>query len=154
MVWHLVFEFAENGAVILIPFYRGTGKNPKTFPLHFCSFLRKSRVVAWKQGHCAEKASAQLFRIADFGFFKFSFSIRIPQSTIRNFVRRAHRAPGRAPLHRTNPVLGKRMACPPGPKHERCLMVFSRKALASRPGKAQKSILLTTTRRKAKGRKL
>jgi hypothetical protein len=44
--------------MILIPFYRGTGKNPKTFPLHFCSFLRKSRVVAWKQEHCAEKASA------------------------------------------------------------------------------------------------
>jgi hypothetical protein len=42
--------------------------------------------VAGKQGHFAEKASAQLFRIADFGFFGFSFSIRIPQSAFRNLV--------------------------------------------------------------------
>jgi hypothetical protein len=31
------------------------------------SFLRKSKLVARNQGRCAEKASAQLFRIADFG---------------------------------------------------------------------------------------
>ena len=48
------------------------------------SFLCKSKLVARKQGRCAEKASAQLFRIADFGFFWFSFSIRIPQSAVRN----------------------------------------------------------------------
>jgi hypothetical protein len=46
------------------------------------SFLRKSKLVARKQERCAEKASAQLFRISD--FFGFSFSIRIPQSAIRN----------------------------------------------------------------------
>jgi hypothetical protein len=42
------------------------------------------------RGRCAEKASAQLFRIADFGFriFWFSFSIRIPHSTFRIWVAR------------------------------------------------------------------
>jgi hypothetical protein len=30
--------------------------------------MLQSKPVARKQGHCAEKASAQLFRIADFGF--------------------------------------------------------------------------------------
>jgi hypothetical protein len=47
------------------------------------SFLLKSKLVARKQGRCAEKASAQLFRIADCGFIWFSFSIRIPQSAFR-----------------------------------------------------------------------
>jgi hypothetical protein len=40
--------------------------------------------VARKQGRYAGKASAQLFRIADFEFFGFSFQIRIPQSAFRN----------------------------------------------------------------------
>jgi len=40
--------------------------------------------VARGQGASGQKASAQLFRIADFGFFWFSFSIRIPQSAFRN----------------------------------------------------------------------
>jgi len=49
-------------------------------------FLGKSKLVARKQGRCAEKASAQLFRISDCGFriFWISFSIRIPQSAFRN----------------------------------------------------------------------
>jgi len=49
-------------------------------------FLLQSKLVAREQGRYAEKASAQLFRIANFGFriFCFPFSIRIPQSTIRN----------------------------------------------------------------------
>jgi hypothetical protein len=38
------------------------------------------------QGPSAQKSSARYFglRIADCGFFPFSFSIRIPQSAIRN----------------------------------------------------------------------
>src|SRR5512143_4000678 len=48
-------------------------------------------------------------------------------------ARRAYRAPGsqsslidRAPLHRNIPVLARRMACPPAPENEACLMVFAR----------------------------
>jgi len=52
---------------------------------HFCVFfLLKGKLVAREQGRFAQKASAQLFRIADFGFFWFSFSIHIPQSAFRN----------------------------------------------------------------------
>jgi hypothetical protein len=54
----------------------------------------KSKLVARKQGRCAQKASAQLFRIADFEFFRFSFSIRIPQSAFRNLVSRLDTRPG------------------------------------------------------------
>jgi len=44
--------------------------------------------VAREQGRYAQKASAQLFRIADFGFriFLVFFSIRIPQSPFRNLM--------------------------------------------------------------------
>jgi len=84
-------------------------------------FLRKSKLVARKQGRCAEKASAQLFRIPDFGFFWFSFSIRIPH-----------------------------LNCPPDPENEPCLMVFARNALAFGPGNGRNSIGLTNTCRKVK----
>ncbi len=141
MVWHLVFGFAKNRAVNFIPLYRGTGKNPKALPLPFFPLLHKSKIVAWEQGPCAEKASAGKEIHAE------------PPSHFRR-MRRAHRAPGRAPLHRINRVLGKRMSCPPGLRNERCLMVFSRKALALRPGKAQIEILPTATWRKAKRSKL
>ncbi|KPK88474.1 MAG: hypothetical protein AMJ94_14985 [Deltaproteobacteria bacterium SM23_61] len=49
-------------------------------------------------------------------------------------VRRASRAPSRAPLQRTTSVLGERIACPPAPENEERLMVFGRNALASGPG--------------------
>jgi len=67
---------------------------------------RKSRL--WRD--CTEKASAgEEFR---------------PKILLPGFLKmgRAHRAPGRAPLHRNNFVLRERMACPPGPRNEACLM--------------------------------
>jgi radical SAM family uncharacterized protein/radical SAM-linked protein len=42
------------------------------------------------------------------------FSIRIPQSTIRNFGGRAHRAPSGAPLQRNNPALRHKSFAPSG----------------------------------------
>jgi hypothetical protein len=50
------------------------------------------------------------FRIADFGFFGFSFSIRIPQSTFRNF---------------SGPLV---------PWNLKCLMISACNALAPGPG--------------------
>jgi hypothetical protein len=52
--------------------------------LHFCDslFLLKTKLVARKQGRCAEKASAQLFRIADFGFRIFLVFFFNPHSAI------------------------------------------------------------------------
>jgi hypothetical protein len=47
------------------------------------SFLLKSKLVARKQGRCAQKASAQLFRIADFGFRISDFFGFLFQSAIR-----------------------------------------------------------------------
>jgi hypothetical protein len=78
------------------------------------SFLRKSKLVARKQGRCAEKASAQLFQIADCGFRIFLVFFFNPHSAI-----------GIPHLN-----------CPPGPGNEARLMVFARNALASGPGNA------------------
>jgi len=44
--------------------------------------MLQSKPVARKQGHCAEKASAQLFRIADFGFRIFLVFFFNPHSAI------------------------------------------------------------------------
>jgi hypothetical protein len=85
--------------------------------------MRKSKLVDREQGHYAEKASAGK---------EFAQEI-LP--CIRK-ARRAYRAPGRAPLHRNNPVLAQRMACPPTPENDWCLMVFARNALAPGPGNA------------------
>ena len=63
-------------------------------------FTPKSKLVARKQGPCAGKASAGK---------EFQAEIR---SGFRK-LRRAHRAPSRAPLQRNNSVLGERMTCPP-----------------------------------------
>jgi hypothetical protein len=78
------------------------------------SFLIKSKLVARKEGGGAEKASALPFRISNCGFriLKVLFSIRIPQSTIRN--------PDGSPSPRNDP----------------CLMIFPRHALPSGPGNA------------------
>jgi len=86
-------------------------------------FLLESKLVARKQGHCAEKASA---------------GKELCPEILPCFRRmgRAARAPGRAPLHRKTPVLEERTACPPGPRNEACLMIFARNALASGPGMA------------------
>ena len=63
---------------------------------------------------------------------------------------RAHRAPSLAPLHRNNPVLGQRTACPPDPENEPCLMIFARNVFAFGPGNGRNSIGLTTTCRRVK----
>jgi len=76
------------------------------------AFLRKSKLVTRKEGRCAQKASAQLFRIADFGFRIFLVFFFNPHSAI-----------GIPHLN-----------CPPGPGNEARLMVFARNALASGPG--------------------
>jgi len=80
-----------------------------------------SKLVARKQGHCAEKASA---------------GKEFCPEILLGFRRmgRAARAPGRAPLHLNTPVLGERTACPAGPRNDLCLIVFPRNALASGPG--------------------
>jgi hypothetical protein len=88
---------------------------------HFSSFLAKGKLVARKQGRCAEKASAGK---------EFQPEIRL---CFRRMWR-ARRAPSRAPLQRNNPPLGQRTACPPGLRNEKRLMVFSRNALVSGPG--------------------
>jgi hypothetical protein len=78
------------------------------------SFPCKSNLVARKQGRCAEKASARLFRISDCGFRIFLVFFFNPHSAIGI------------------PQFG----CPPGPENEARLMVFARNALASGPGNA------------------
>jgi len=108
---------------------------------HFFAFLRKSKLVARKQGRYAEKASAgKDFRTEILLCFR--------------RMGRAARAPGHAkrvtPLQRNNPVRAERMACPPGPRTDPCLMVFPRNALACGPGNAWDSIDVTPTWRKAK----
>jgi len=78
------------------------------------SFLGKSKLVARKQGHCAEKASTDSIsdfelRISDLGVFSFN-----PHSAIGI------------------PHFGG----PPGPENELCLMVFACNALVFGPRKA------------------
>jgi len=120
-------------------FPQGVNHKSRLASFHFCSFfLRKSKLVAGKEGRCAEKASAG----KEF------------QPEIRPCFRRmgrAYRAPGRAPLQGNNPVLGKRRTCPPGPRNDARLMVFSRNALPSGPGNGRNSIEFITTCRKVKG---
>ena len=113
-----------------------------TPPSLFRFFFRgKAYLVARRQGHGAQKASAGK-----------EFHPETPPCFRR--IRRAHRAPGRAPLQGDNFALEKRSACPSGPRNEGRLMVFARNALASGPGTASNSILLTPTRRKVKGGKM
>jgi hypothetical protein len=104
-------------------------------------FLWRSKLVDREQGRYAQKASAG------------KESAQEILSCFRK-VRRAYRAPGRAPLHRNNPVLARRMACPPAPENEGRLMVFARNALASGPGNACNSTDLSPTCRKVKVYKL
>jgi hypothetical protein len=86
-------------------------------------FLRESKLVDREQGRYAQKISAGK---------EFPKEIL---SCLRK-VRRAYPAPVRVPLQRNNPVLARRMACPPAPENEDRLIVFGRNALASGPGKA------------------
>jgi len=83
--------------------------------------LWESKILDREQGPYAQKASAGK---------EFAKGVL---SCLRK-VRRAYRAPGRAPLHLNNPVLARRMACPTVPENEARLMVFARKALAPGPG--------------------
>jgi hypothetical protein len=114
-------------------------------------FLRKSKLVARKQGRCAQKASAQLFRIADFGFRIFLLSFFNPHSAIYNPQF------GGGPIGRTkfgirNVEFGiswflfaiphsalyiPHFHRPPDPDNELRLMVFARNALASGPGNSR-----------------
>jgi hypothetical protein len=83
-------------------------------------------------------------RIADFGFFGFSFSIRIPQSAFRNLeaglsgvtqfgIRNVEFGILTSFFH--SAIRIPHLNCPPDPKNETCLMVFAFNALASGPGK-------------------
>ena len=49
-------------------------------------------------------------------------------------MRRAYRAPGRAPLQRNNPVRAERRDCPPGPANETRLIIFVRNPPCLRAG--------------------
>ena len=86
-------------------------------PLLRFFFLPKSKLVARKQGRCAEKTSAGK-----------EIHSEIPPCFRR--MGRAHRAPSHAKrvtsLHRNTSALRERTACPPGPRNEACLMVFAR----------------------------
>jgi hypothetical protein len=118
--WNLVILPANNPNLFIIkPFICLPLFSSPLFQV-FCplvlqfSFPCKSNLVARKQGRCAEKASAQLFRISDCGFRIFLVFFFNPHSAIGI------------------PQFG----CPPGPENEARLMVFARNALASGPGNA------------------
>jgi len=86
--------------------------------------------VARKQGRGAEKASAHAFRISDFLVFFFN-----PHSAIYN---PQFGEAGPWAIHRIAPTRGQAedvvlALCPPSPRNEMRLMVFSRHALASWP---------------------
>jgi hypothetical protein len=84
-------------------------------------------------------------RISDFGFFWFSFSIRIPQSAFRNLQAALS---GVTEFGIRNVEFGilcfffhsafyiPYFGCPPNPENELCLMVFSHNTLAFGPGNA------------------
>jgi hypothetical protein len=90
----------------------------------------EAKLVDRERGGYAQKASAGE---------KFA---KVVLSCFR-IVRRAYRAPSsqsslndRTPLQRIYFILGERMACPPAPENETCLMVFARNPLAAGPGNA------------------
>jgi hypothetical protein len=128
------------------------------------SFLGKSKLVAREQGRCAQKASAQLFRIADFGFRIFWIFFFNPHSAIG--IPQFGGGPiGRAKFGIRNVEFGiltsffsiphsairiPHLNCPPGPGNEVRLMVFARNALAPGPGNAWHSIHLIPTWRKVR----
>ena len=62
--------------------------SPLLAPLRFFDFLSGQKASLWtgSKGVARKKHRPSYFglRISDFGFFCFPFSIRIPQSTIRN----------------------------------------------------------------------
>jgi len=91
--------------------------------LHLCDslFLLKSKLVARKQGRCAEKASAGK-----------EFQPEIPPVFPQNEAGLS--APGGVPLQWNDSIFEERIDCPPGLRSEARLMIFSRNALASGPG--------------------
>jgi hypothetical protein len=96
------------------------------------SFQLKSKLVARRQGRCAEKASAGKEIHSE------------PHPCFRR-MRQAHRASSHGkrvtPQHQNTPALRERTAWPPGPRNEGRLMVFARNALAS--GRAMPEIQST-----------
>jgi len=111
-------------------------------PPHFCDSFSNGKESLWPGspafgGIAWKKHRPSYFglRISDFGFFGFSFSIRIPQSAFRNLEA------GPWAIHRIAPtriqpedvVLA---LFPPGPRNGMCLMIFLPNSLASGPGKA------------------
>jgi hypothetical protein len=71
---------------ICLPFFRPPPSS--SFARWFCNSLFRVKAVLWSgsKGVARKKHRPSYFgfRIADFGFFWFSFSIRIPQSAFRN----------------------------------------------------------------------
>jgi hypothetical protein len=89
-------------------------------------FPAKSKLEAWKQGRCTEKASARK---------------EIQSKILPCFrkMRRAHRAPRRALLHRNSPALRVRRVRPPGPRNDAAASWFFR-ATPLLPGQAMPEI--------------
>jgi len=102
------------------------------------------------RGRCAEKASAQLFRISDFGFRIFLIFFFNPHSAIgipqfgggpigRYRIRNSECGIRNSPFFFSipHPAIGiPHLNCPATPRNEARLMVFARNALASGPGNA------------------
>jgi hypothetical protein len=120
-------------------------------PIHFCDRLFCEKASLWPGG---KSVARKKHRREKNKLRRFPSCFRM--------VRRAYRAPGlrraqssrRAPLHRTNPLLGEKRTCPPGPRNESRLMVFGRNALASRPGNAWNSTHLPSSWQELKGGKI
>jgi hypothetical protein len=74
-------------------------------------FLLKGKLVARKQGRCAEKASAgkEIHSEIPPYFRRMGRAQRVPSGS-------TELAEVRAPLHWNTPVLRERTACPPGPR--------------------------------------
>jgi hypothetical protein len=113
-------------------------------PLSLFAFLFCEKASLWpgSKGVKRKKHRPRYFglRIADFGFFGFSFSIRIPQSAFRN-LEAAYRALPNSEFGMWNSEFLLLFSIPhfhrpPDPKNETCLMVFARNALAFGPGNA------------------
>jgi hypothetical protein len=116
------------------------GKESMLAHLHFGHppFWQKTSLWPGSKGLARKKHRPSYFglRISDFFGFLFQSAIRIPhfgggpigRYRIRNFY-----------FFFSNPhsAIGiPHFNCPPGPRNERCLMIFSRRALTSGPGNA------------------
>jgi hypothetical protein len=129
-----------------------------------CLFCEKASLWPGSKGVARKKHRSSYFglRISDFGFFCFPFSIRIPQSTIRNLEAGLS---GGTQFGIRNVEFGilfffltiphsafyiPHFGCPPNPENEPCLMIFARNALAFGPGNGRNSIGFATTGRRVR----